>query len=291
VIISPITIEGNGAILHRDSAEAFRFFNIHPDADVTIRNVTLSNGGSTGTGDSYSSVIYTEGILTLENSFVVQSNGYAITVMNYNADYALTVNNTEFTDPVGGRALDLNSSRAIVTSSLLDGFTSSAIYTFGDLSIGDSVFTNNAGSEGGAIRASELSVTGSRFENNIASDAGGAIFGASMTISDTIFAHNELLNGTDGSAIRGYDDDAQTTVSQSCIVGNSHRRDIVALSGYYGNFDASNNWWGTRNRHIVFRQPSTHQLIVLIICVMLYSQKLTLTTSSMLVTIHGGYSP
>ena len=80
--------------------------------------------------------------------------------------------------------------------------------SWGALLIDDSQFHNNFAVRGGAIIVtgqSTVSITGSRFSDNSASDSGGAIFNCvycEVTVTDSVFSGNS--SRLNGGAIYGY---------------------------------------------------------------------------------------
>ena len=65
-VTSDITVNGNGYTIDRVSNDAFRFFQVNPNASLTLNDVTLS-GGQTGTGGALRN---NGGSLTLINTTV-----------------------------------------------------------------------------------------------------------------------------------------------------------------------------------------------------------------------------
>jgi hypothetical protein len=163
-----LTINGNGAIIQRDAAApAFRFFYVPSNTDLTLNNLTFSNG----LADKRGGAIYvtsTLGNLTVNNSTftnnkVTGNGGYGGGAICIYYNSTATINNSTFS---GNIADD----------------SGGAIHNIGTLNVTNSTFTNN-------IADNDVS-------NNTTYDAGGAIFqnSGTATLKNTLIAGNSDLS-------------------------------------------------------------------------------------------------
>lgn len=206
-----LTIDGsNASNLSISGNNNSRIFNIEskpPDltSDVTIKNLTLTEGKSSGEGESAGGgAIHAQGrtILTVENVDFIDN---------------------EATSHGGGAIYARFRSDVTVSDSKFEGNTASgdtgrgggaiAVASEGSLTVKDSEFLDNQGTQGGAINTllSEFTIEGSTFTGNSTTKNGGAIFtdGASpggpngtetgtITIRDSQFEENQGV-GAGGS--------------------------------------------------------------------------------------------
>ena len=164
------TIDGGGQIT-LNGGDSTRLFNLQNSASLTLQNITLENGFSSGDGGA----IYVERLstLTLTDSAINNStaaNGGAIALNGWGSSDA------------GGTL--------IVTNSSFSGNTSTAAAIPG------------GGNGGGALYitgGSTATIGGSTFSNNQSVNGGGIhILGANLTVTDTIFSGNIANNSAGG---------------------------------------------------------------------------------------------
>ena len=187
-----LTIEGDGFTLARDGAAAnFRFFEVDTGADLTLNNLTLSNGNSG----------------TLQGGAVSISSGGTVDIND-----STFVNNTSAFDSTtagfaGGAGAIYNGGTLTITGSTFSGNTATgdggdggAILSNGAVDITNSTFYNNSavplGGTGGAIRldggAGPNTITHVTFSDN-ANDANYGtvdISATSATLSLSILANS-----------------------------------------------------------------------------------------------------
>ncbi|VXD20807.1 hypothetical protein PL8927_70020 [Planktothrix serta PCC 8927] len=203
-----LTLNGNGAIIERSTtAPAFRFFYVPSNSDLTLNNLSFSNGEA----DERGGAIY-----------VSSSLGN------------LTVNNSTFTNNKvtgeggygGGAIFIYYSSTATINNSTFSGNSvedsGGAIHNIGNLSITNSTFTNNKAD--------------TNTSNNNSFDSGGAIFQntGTATLKNTLIAGNQDLSTdiktpdiaggtwTDGGGnLIGDNSSVETTFPTSSLVGTA----------------------------------------------------------------------
>ncbi|MGA8897608.1 MAG: DUF4347 domain-containing protein, partial [Planktothrix agardhii] len=203
-----LTLNGNGAIIERSTtALAFRFFYVPSNSDLTLNNLSFSNGEA----DKRGGAIYvssTLGNLTVNNSTFANNkvtgdggNGGGAIFIYYNS--TATINNSTFS---GNSAED----------------SGGAIHNIGDLFITNSTFTNNKAD--------------TNTSNNTSYDSGGAIFQntGTATLKNTLIAGNQDLSTdiktpdiaggtwTDGGGnLIGDNSSVETTFPTSSLVGTA----------------------------------------------------------------------
>ncbi len=119
----------------------------------------------------------------------------------------------------------------------LDGGNGGAIIDAGTLTVTNSTFSGNSGTDGGAIHSNAggsgaLTVTNSTFSGNSATEFGGAIDNAgsnSMTVTDCTFSANSAL--VDGSNI--YSAGGTVTVINSILSTSSSNNCLGITDGGY----------------------------------------------------------
>jgi hypothetical protein len=184
VITSQITIEGNGATIHRHkNAPAFglvrvrgnTFFPVSsPPGDLTVQGVTLSGGSSFGG-------LLNDGTLRIKNSTI---SGNTERGVNNNYRGALTIENSTISGNTGGGVS--NGGTASIANSTISGNTSNysgggVSNSYGIVTIENSTISNNAATNdgggisnaGGATRGRGLTITNSTISGNRANRGGG----------------------------------------------------------------------------------------------------------------------
>lgn len=125
--------------------------------------------------------------------------------------------------------------------------TTSAIYNNGNLSVYNSIFTNNYAQDGagGAILntgSGNLYVSNSSFINNTVERSGGAIYtSGNSNIISSIFINNTVVNYTYSGAILA--SGGRLNVTNSVFL-NSTKPPVSLI---FGEAYADYNWWGDNN--------------------------------------------
>lgn len=195
------TINGPGwGLLAVSSSYNSRVFEVASGVTVAINDLTISRGKLT---DQNGGAVLSNGTLTLTNTHVTDSSAVS--------------GGAIYSGP--GTVLKLINSAVIHNSATGDG---GAIFNAGILSIVDSTLNQNDAQNGGAIAtgpvAEVLTISGSTFQQNTASDRGGAILntGSILKIVDSqLFANEAKLGG----AITNFDG-ATLVLSSSTVQGN-----------------------------------------------------------------------
>ena len=207
-----LVIEGDSDANDTDSQisgnNTYRIFEILFDTNVSIQNLTLAQGFTSGNGGA----IFNSGELILsESTFTNNSARSFAGAINANSG-ELTINNSTFegNSAVNGGAIFIN-----------NGITGN---------INDSTFsTNRANASGGAIfTAGLLTISNSTFAENSAIERAGALFnggGTMNVISSTLSANTA---GIAGGAIENR---AVTNITNSILANSPNGGDCENLAG------------------------------------------------------------
>ena len=218
IINKNIRIDGKGHTI--DAKNLGRIFKINNWCDVTLTNVTLTNGNATVGG-----AIYNFGNLDLVHvNFVNNTAKYGGAIMNY--AYSLVLDDSTFTNNTAkiGGAIYNSEDCFVVGNSTFTNNTAKiggAIYNYGiGFVIGNSTFVNNSAADGaGAIMNGGLGfvVGNSTFTNNTAK-IGGAIYnyGIGFVVGNSTFVNN---TAEDAGAV--YNEGDNSVVGNSTFVNNT----------------------------------------------------------------------
>ena len=219
IINKNIRIDGKGHTI--DAKNLGRIFKINNWCDVTLTNVTLTNGNTTVGG-----AIYNFGNLDLVHvNFVNNTAKYGGAIMNY--AYGLVLDGSTFTNNTAkiGGAIYNSEDCFVVDNSTFTNNTAKiggAIYNYGiGFVVGNSTFVNNSAADGaGAILngGRGFVVGNSTFANNTATSKGGAIYnyGIGFVVGNSTFANN---TAEDAGAV--YNEGDNSVVGNSTFVNNT----------------------------------------------------------------------
>ena len=219
IINKNIRIDGKGHTI--DAKNLGRIFKINNWCDVTLTNVTLTNGNATVGG-----AIYNFGNLDLVYvNFVNNTAKYGGAIMNY--AYGLVLDDSTFTNNTAkiGGAIYNSEDCFVVGNSTFTNNTAKiggAIYNYGiGFVVGNSTFVNNSAADGaGAIMngGRGFVVGNSTFANNTATSKGGAIYnyGIGFVVGNSTFANN---TAEDAGAV--YNEGDNSVVGNSTFVNNT----------------------------------------------------------------------
>ena len=219
IINKNIRIDGKGHTI--DAKNLGRIFKINNWCDVTLTNVTLTNGNATVGG-----AIYNFGNLDLVHvNFVNNTAKYGGAIMNY--AYGLVLDDSTFTNNTAkiGGAIYNSEDCFVVGNSTFTNNTAKiggAIYNYGiGFVIGNSTFVNNSAADGaGAIMNGGFGfvVGNSTFANNTATSKGGAIYnyGIGFVVGNSTFVNN---TAEDAGAV--YNEGDNSVVGNSTFVNNT----------------------------------------------------------------------
>lgn len=256
------TIDGGGQIT-LSGGSSTRLFNLQNGASLTLQNITLVDGFSSGDGGA----IYVERLstLTLTNSAINNStaaNGGAIALNGWGSSDAggtLIVTDSSFSG---------NSSTAAAIPG--GGNGGGALYITGGstATVSGSIFSNNQSVNGGGIHilGANLTVTDTTFSGNIANNGaggggGGAIyvdgtkdFSGTIDIASSTFSNNQS-NQLGGAIFSFPEGTGSTLIDQSLFDGNSATGSGQGGAIYHqsatsnGALDISNSTFQYNNAH------------------------------------------
>ena len=228
IINKNIRIDGKGHTI--DAKNLGRIFKINNWCDVTLTNVTLTNGNATVGG-----AIYNFGNLDLVHvNFVNNTAKYGGAIMN--SAYGLVLDDSTFTNNTAkiGGAIYNSEDCFVVGNSTFTNNTAKiggAIYNYGiGFVVGNSTFANNTAEDAGAVyNEGDNSVVGnSTFVNNTATSIGGAIINNGKLVVDNSAFEDNAANYYGGAILN----------NGKLVVDNSAFEDNAA--NYYGG--AIFNW-------------------------------------------------
>ena len=220
IINKNIRIDGKGHTI--DAKNLGRIFKINNWCDVTLTNVTLTNGNATVGG-----AIYNFGNLDLVHvNFVNNTAKYGGAIMNY--AYGLVLDDSTFTNntaKIGGAIYNSEDCFVVGNSTFTNNTATSnggVIFNYGiGFVVGNSTFVNNSAADGaGAIMngGRGFVVGNSTFANNTATSKGGAIYnyGIGFVVGNSTFANN---TAEDAGAV--YNEGDNSVVGNSTFVNNT----------------------------------------------------------------------
>ena len=249
VITGDITLfSTNGATITRDpAAPAFRIAKVGAGGQLTLNNLTLSNGSAVGAGSRKDGGgIFNDGTLTIINTtfqgHVANRDGGAIWS---GSGASLTISGGTFTTntanedggAISGWETTLTIDNGTVFSSNSASSDGGAIDVGGavNVTIIDTIFNQNNASSGGAVFADNtLTLDGTSFTLNTASSDGGAIFSnKTLQVTNSLFDGNTATN-FDGGAI-------YSTIASAVTLDNT----ILKNNTSGGNGGALYGWGAT----------------------------------------------
>ena len=243
IINKNIRIDGKGHTI--DAKNLGRIFKINNWCDVTLTNVTLTNGNATVGG-----AIYNFGNLDLVHvNFVNNTAKYGGAIMNY--AYGLVLDDSTFTNnaaKIGGAIYNSEDCFVVGNSTFTNNAAKigGAIYNYGiGFVVGNSTFVNNSAADGaGAIMngGRGFVVGNSTFANNTATSKGGAIYnyGIGFVVGNSTFANNTaedagaVYNEGDNSVV-GNSTFANNTAEDAGAVYNKGDNSVVGNSTFVNN--------------------------------------------------------
>jgi hypothetical protein len=205
LITSRITIEGNGATIHRDkNAPAFGLIgvgNFPPPptpGDLTLQNVTLSGGSSQG------GVSNNSGLLTIQNSIISGNTGAGVSNFGgFSSGGNLSIKNSTISGNAGGGVSNIYGTLTIENSTVSNNTGGGGVSNFdGSLTIANSTISGNQANQGGGVNQTGgfLTITNSTISGNRA-NAGGGIFNTcnpyflcgpgTLTLNNSLIAGNQ----------------------------------------------------------------------------------------------------
>ena len=225
-----LTIDGTGQNITISGNNLVRVFQVLNGADLTLKNLTISNGKASG-GDGGGLYNNSGGTVTIINSTLSNNSAGSLggAIFDGNGGTVTIANSTLSNNSAADGGAIQNFGTLTITDSTLSAnsatnFGGGAILNNGGgtVNITKSTFANNSvstGAEGGAIFnwVGTLNIANSTFSANSAADNGGGIFNlGTATVTNSTFSGNSAgLSG--GGIYRG----TGTVTVKNSIVANS----------------------------------------------------------------------
>ncbi len=238
-ITSDITIEGQGHFIVQSSLTGFRFLRVAATGTLTLYNLTLASGKATsgttangcGSGIACGGAIFSEGTLNLTHTMILSNSardGGGLYVLSGTAniyDSAFSQNSGDWNAGHGG-GIDNHMGNLTVRDSIFSDNLSGAgggIYFFDGIEIIDrTTFSNNKASfAGGGLGNANGSgtVTASTFSNNSADFGGGTALLGNTQVSNSTFSGNKATYGGGGGYFEA--DNRSITFTNVTFSGNT----------------------------------------------------------------------
>lgn len=222
VIQSQINIEGNGSVIERSSADGtpeFRIFYLSPDGNLTLNDLTISNGANPYEGGGVKNY---SGTLTLKRS-TINGNRNGGIINLYGA--SLNIYNSLISANSGGGIINLQGSVVIDHSTIsgnIENRNGGGIHNYsGSVDIENSTIRDNTGA--GIVNLyGEVDIENSTFSGNIENTNGGGIhnYYGSADIKNSTFSGNTASSNGGGIYNRGELRITNSTISENIAAGN-----------------------------------------------------------------------
>jgi LPXTG-site transpeptidase (sortase) family protein len=206
-ISTAMTLDGSGQAVTVSGANSYRILNVAGTGNLSIDNLTIANGHTTGdvTGSSGAGISNSGTINSIANSTFTNNVSSYLGGAIYNNGTITTITDSTFSNnsaTYGGGAIH-NFNASLTT-------------------IAATTFSGNSAESGGALsgyNSTISTISASTFYDNTATSSGGAIDTNSAvlnTIANSTFYHNSA--GSNGGAIYAF---SISTLANSTIAGNS----------------------------------------------------------------------
>lgn len=223
-VTSVITINGHGATLTRSALPAtpeFRFTQVPAGGNLTLNNLTLSNGQATTAGDTYGGVFYIPGGSATFNHCVFENNNAPWAgAVSFGFSGMLEINDSTFrhntANSSGGAIFGGAGGTTVVNNSVIQENRALTGYGGGIVNVG-------------YLASGTLTLNNTRVISNTAAGGGGGVWNgaengltALLTINDSTIAGNQAKwgGGVVVSAHSGAPTDSRGTINRSTISNN-----------------------------------------------------------------------
>jgi Right handed beta helix region/FG-GAP-like repeat len=190
-ITSRITIEGNGAVIHRQgNAPAFGLVAVRNSGDLTLHNLTLTGGGFFGG-------LLNSGTANIKNSIISGNTGGGV-----DNGATLTIANSSISNNSGSGVS--SGGTLTIENSTISGNTGGGVSNHGTASIANSTISGNTSnySGGGVFNSATLAIQNSSISSNMSRFSGGGVYnsrrsnpGGSLTITNSTISDNRAGRG------------------------------------------------------------------------------------------------
>jgi predicted outer membrane repeat protein len=234
VIHKAVTINGGGNITF-DGGGVQSFFTLYDGASLTLNDLTVQNGGTSGNNRGVIDISSHTSTLVINNS----------TIRGHTMDYQvilntgnLTINNSTFID--NSSRIIFNAGTLTITNSTFSENEEVNVLTNiqeSTATISDSSFSYNSGGLQGAIvfNVGNLTISNSTFSDNLATYNAGAINNSGMLfITDSTFTGNSAISTNDNYTKAGaISNDGTLFITNSAFADNTSQH-----CGAIYNYDA-----------------------------------------------------
>jgi hypothetical protein len=230
LILSDITIEGNGSTIRRaSSAPRFRILAVGTNGDLTLLDTTVRGGRVDDSGGG----VLARGSLTLRNSTI--SGNTASEEGGGGISGGVTATNSTIADNTGG-GVDASEDLVRITRSTVSGNTDFGIS--GIYSTFEVIRSTFSGNEGNGVEA--FYGTASVINSTISGNSGRGIFVGGTEGFDLTVTHSTVTGNAEGGIFGSAPDEYSTriTLSRSLISGNGERE----VSGTGNTFITANDF-------------------------------------------------
>lgn len=231
ITATAITIDGNGFTLSRDlTAPDFRFFEIAPNLEVIIQNLTITGGSTTLNGGAiYVDNLSYLGLLNVRivDNFAVSRGGaiFGNTAFLEIIDSTISSNRGDN----GGAIYQSNGYLSLTDTTINNNQAvwGGGIHLSGATShVDGSTISGNTADYGAGIFNSDIfNMTNSTISGNIATDGGGILNTGTATINNSTIVLNQAVNGA------GIRNDGTITLTNSIVSGNNGSSDCENIAG------------------------------------------------------------
>jgi len=253
-ITSQITINGHGATIARASGDPFRILHVASGGNLTLTNVTITNGNA---GSDFGGGIFSAGTLNINDSTLsgntasAEGGGGIVNRGTLNvSNSTLSANTAKYG---GGIYSQGGSAAADISHSTLTGNTVSlyggGVINDGTMNIVNSTLsTNTASSDGGSIlnNGGTLGLNNDTLSANTASNGGG-IYNSAGTV---IISHNTFSNNVASSGGGIYNYLGIVNTKNTILAGNTPNNCVGTMTSQGYNLES-----GTDCGFIIQGQP------------------------------------
>ena len=226
-ITSEITLQGNGYTIGRDSSyscdgsdPAFRHLLITASGDLTLNNLTLSNGCLLGSdATAYGGAIHNSGTLTLSQSQLTNSRAYVAGALWNGATGTATIEQSTISyNTAGSGGGIINSNNLLLRNSTVSNNTATSLQAGG-------IWNANG----------TLQLLYSTVAANTAPSRGGGILNSStLILQGSLIADNNKDCENDATVTNNGDNFIEGTGGKACGIGNGGNGSIVGVDPKLG---------------------------------------------------------
>ena len=199
--VNAISNGGSGVItVERDTFTDSANFNVViSNKDVTIMPKDYLSAETEDvifSGNSQSYLLYVNSNSKLTIQGITIKGKFSDSALKFNTNLECTISDCEF-ENIQGNPINAQNSKLALDGSTFES-NGPVLFKNSVVNINDCTFDSNSGVQGGAINAdssTDLTINGSEFTSNEASEKGGAIYASNLKIDETVFKLNSAPLG------------------------------------------------------------------------------------------------